>query len=245
LFGDSAQVLSWDSAEMVKYTCNAFHAAKVAFANEIGRMGKALGLDSRVLMDLLCRDTKLNLSPSYLRPGSPFGGSCLPKDVRALAHHARVRGVALPVLESLLASNERHLQALLSAINESGQREVCILGLAFKRNTDDLRESPMVEVAQSLLGRGYQVRIYDPALNLGTMLGANRRVIDTRMPHLAMLLHADVEAAVGKRGLVIAAQRCVPLETLQACLTVEHQVLDVNGWPELQVAAGRYEGFCW
>jgi GDP-mannose 6-dehydrogenase len=245
LFGESAHVLGWDSAEMVKYACNAFHAAKVTFANEIGRMGKALGLDSRVLMDLLCRDTKLNLSPSYLKPGSPFGGSCLPKDVRALAHHARVRGVALPMLESLLASNERHLQALLSTISESGQQEVCILGLAFKRNTDDLRESPMVEVAQSLLGRGYKVRIYDPALNLSTMLGANRRVIDTRMPHLAKLLHTDVEGAVGKRGLVVVAQRCVSLEALETCLTPEHEVLDVNGWPELQVQVGRYEGLCW
>lgn len=245
LFGDDVVVVQWAVAEMVKYACNAFHATKIAFANEMGRLGKELDLDARALMELFCQDTKLNLSPYYLKPGNPFGGSCLPKDVKALTHHARVHGLSLPLLESLLTSNERHLQSLLGRINEAGQSEVCLLGLSFKRNTDDLRESPMVEVAQTLLGRGHKVRIYDPALNLGSILGANRRVIDTRMPHLASLLHLDVAGAVGDRGLIVAAQRCVPLETLKEFVSPDHQVLDVNGWPELQELPCKYEGFCW
>ena len=185
-----AAVVTWQTAEMVKYACNAFHALKITFANEIGRLGKHIGVDAVAVMDLLCRDTKLNISTSYLRPGNPFGGSCLPKDLNALTNHARQEGVHLPVLEHLVASNERHLQSILRLVLSSEFDEVVILGLAFKENTDDLRESAMVEVAQVLLGRGYKVRIYDPALNLGAIVGANRRVIDTRMPHLASLLQA-------------------------------------------------------
>ncbi len=245
LLGDEVVVVQWSVAEMVKYACNAFHATKVAFANEMGRLGKELNLDTRALMEIFCQDTKLNLSPYYLKPGNPFGGSCLAKDVKALTHHGHLRGLSLPILENLLTSNERHLQSLLGLINEAGQNEICILGLSFKSNTDDLRESPMVEVAQTLLGRGYKVRIYDPALNLASMLGANRRAIDTRMPHLASLLHSDVASAVGERGLIVAAQPCATIEELRQAVRPEHQVLDVNGWPELRDLPCHYEGFCW
>jgi GDP-mannose 6-dehydrogenase len=245
LFGDAAVAMNWATAEMVKYASNAFHATKIAFANEIGRVGKQMGLDAQMVMDLLCRDTKLNLSAYYLRPGNPFGGSCLPKDVRALTSHARANGLSLPVLENLLPSNERHLQSLLGLVTESGQNEVCILGLSFKPNTDDLREAPMVEVAQTLLGRGFKVRIFDPALNLGALVGANKRVIDTRMPHLASLLCPDLRTALGQRGLVIAAQKCASLTDLEQYVTAAHQVLDVNGWPELRELPCRYEGLCW
>lgn len=245
LFGEAANVVDWQTAEMVKYACNAFHATKIAFANEVGRVGKQLGIDARAVMELLCQDTKLNLSAYYLKPGNPFGGSCLPKDVRALISHARVQGVSLPFLENVLPSNERHLQSLLSLVTESGHSDVCILGLCFKPNTDDLREAPMVEVAQVLLGRGFRVRIYDPALNLAALVGANKRVIDTRMPHLASLLCPDLASALGPRGLVIAAQACAPLAELQRHVTREHHVLDVNGWPELRRLPCTYEGLCW
>jgi GDP-mannose 6-dehydrogenase len=245
LFGEGATVMDWPLAEMVKYACNYFHATKIAFANEIGRMGQQMGIDGRRVMELVCQDTKLNLSSTYLRPGNPFGGSCLPKDVRALAHHARQHGLSLPVLENLLASNERHLQSLLSRIAESGQNEVIILGLAFKAHTDDLRESAMVEVAQTLLGRGYQLRIYDPALNLETIVGSNKRVIDTKMPHLASLLHADLKGALGQEGLIVAAQPCASLADLKKLVTPKHQVLDVNSWPELRQLPCQYDGFCW
>jgi len=245
LFGEQAAVVNWQTAEMVKYACNAFHALKITFANEMGRLGKHIGVDAVAVMDLLCRDTKLNISTSYLRPGNPFGGSCLPKDLNALTNHARQEGVHLPVLEHLVASNERHLQSILRLVLASGFDEVVILGLAFKENTDDLRESAMVEMAQVLLGRGFRVRIYDPALNLGAIVGANRRVIDTRMPHLASLLQADLPAAVGQRGLIVAAQRCATMDELRRTVTPQHHVLDVNGWRELQQLPVPYTGLCW
>jgi GDP-mannose 6-dehydrogenase len=245
LFGLNAAVVDWSTAEMVKYACNAFHATKVAFANEVGRFSTQVHVDSRIVMDLLCRDLKLNLSPYYLKPGNPFGGSCLSKDVRALTHLARQRGLDLPLVESVLPSNARHLENLLGLIAEAGQDEVAILGLSFKSNTDDLRESAMVEVSQTLLGRGYKLRIYDPALNLSALVGANKRVIDTRMPHLASLLCSDLASAIGQRGLVVAAQKCASLTELKQVVTPDHVVLDVNSWPELKELPSRYVGFCW
>lgn len=245
LFGEQANVVNWATAEMIKYACNAFHATKITFANEIGRVAKPQGIDSQTVMALLCQDTRLNLSPYYLRPGNPFGGSCLPKDVRALTSCGRQSGVNLPLLENLLTSNERHLQTLLQLIVDTGQREVVILGLSFKANTDDLRESPMVEVAQTLLGRGYHLRIYDPALNLAALVGANKRVVDVHMPHLASLLKTDLREAVGERGVIVAAQRCASAEDLQKCVTPAHRVIDVNGWSELRGLPAHYEGFCW
>lgn len=245
LFGEKAAVVNWNTAEMVKYACNAFHAAKITFANEVGRVGKQMGIDSRAVMDLICQDTKLNLSPYYMKPGNPFGGSCLPKDVRALTNHARINGVSLPMLENLLPSNDRHLQSLLGLITESGQSEVVILGMTFKSNTDDLRESAMVEVAQTLLGRGFKLRIYDPALNLSALVGANKRVIDTKMPHLATLLCPDLKTALGTQGLVVAAQKCAPVTDLKQFITLKHHVLDVNGWQDLRALPCKYEGFCW
>jgi GDP-mannose 6-dehydrogenase len=245
LFGTEAAVVNWPTAEMIKYACNAFHATKITFANEVGRLGKQLDIDARAVMDLLCRDTRLNLSPYYMKPGNPFGGSCLPKDVRALTHCSRLQGVSLPLMESLLPSNERHLQSLLGLIMESGATEVVILGLSFKSNTDDLRESAMVEVAQTLLGRGYGLRIYDPALNLAALVGSNKRVIDTKMPHLASLLCADLKTALGSRGLVVASQKCATIEELSRHLTPEHSILDINGWKELAGLPVKYQGFCW
>ncbi|MGE3313222.1 MAG: nucleotide sugar dehydrogenase [Limisphaerales bacterium] len=245
LFGPRATVVSWESAELLKYACNAFHATKVAFANEIGRLGKTLGLDARVVMELLCQDTRLNISRYYLRPGNPFGGSCLPKDVRALVHHARQAGASLPLVEGLLPSNERHLQGLLELIAASGENEIVILGLSFKHHTDDLRESAMVEVAQHCLGRGLTVRIYDPQLNIAALVGANKRVIDFRMPHLASLLHGDLPSAVGPKGLIIVAQECASIDDLARVVTPRHQVLDINGWSELRQLPARYQGLCW
>lgn len=245
LFGRNAVVVNWETAEMVKYACNAFHAAKVVFANEIGRFAKQGGINAQQVMEILCRDVRLNLSPYYLRPGNPFGGSCLPKDVRALAHFARQRGVSLPLIENLLPSNQQHLQHLLQVIAESGQREIVILGLSFKSHTDDLRESAMVEVAQNVLGHGYRLRIYDRQLNVARLLGSNRRVIDLKMPHLASLLKENLKEALGSEGLVIAAQKVASISELASHITQRHVVLDLNGWPELRSLPCRYEGFCW
>ncbi len=245
LFGAQAAVVNWNTAEMVKYACNAFHAAKITFANEIGRLGKQLQIDSAAVMSLLCQDKKLNLSPYYLKPGNPFGGSCLPKDVRAITHCGRQHGISLPLLENLLPSNEQHLRNLVQLIENSGKTEIVILGLSFKSDTDDLRESAMVEVAQTLLGRGYQLRIYDPQLNLAQLVGSNKRVIDTKMPHLASLLQKDLPTAIGKSGLIVAAQQCADVNELSKLLTSQHHIIDVNGWADLRKLPCSYEGFCW
>ena len=245
LFGADAAVVTWQTAEMVKYACNAFHATKIAFANEIGRVGKQVEVDAAAVMSLLCRDTKLNLSPYYLRPGNPFGGSCLPKDVRALNQFGRQQGVPLPMLENLLTSNDQHLRSMLQLIESADPNEVVVLGLSFKSDTDDLRESAMVEVAQTLLGRGRRLRIYDPQLNLARLVGSNKRVIDTKMPHLASLLHDDLAQAIGQQGLIVAAQRCASIADLAKVVTPEHRILDVNGWPELRSLPAKYEGLCW
>jgi GDP-mannose 6-dehydrogenase len=149
------------------------------------------------------------------------------------------------MLENILPSNERHLHSLLDRIAGADQHEVVILGLSFKSNTDDLRESAMVEVAQILLGRGYALRIYDPALNLAALVGANKRVIDTRMPHLASLLCPDLATALGKQNIVVAAQRCASVEELREFVTKDHHIIDVNGWPELRDLPSKYDGFCW
>jgi GDP-mannose 6-dehydrogenase len=245
LLGAAMPVVDWNTAEILKYACNAFHATKVAFANEIGRIGKQMNIDSQAVMKLLCQDTRLNLSPYYLRPGNPFGGSCLPKDVRALGSFGRQHGLSLPLIENLLVTNQQHLQALLNLIAERGHREVIILGLSFKADTDDLRESAMVEVAQNLLGHGYQVRIYDPQLNLNRLVGSNKRVIDVKMPHLATLLHEELGTALGQSGLLLAAQRCATISELAKFITPDHHVVDINGWPELRKLPSKYEGFCW
>ncbi|MBM3821279.1 MAG: nucleotide sugar dehydrogenase [Verrucomicrobia bacterium] len=245
LAGERVEVVSWNTAEMVKYACNAFHAAKIAFANEMGRLGKQLEVDARKVMALLCQDTRLNISPYYLRPGNPFGGSCLPKDVRAVSHLARQVGLHLPMVESLLPSNERHLQNLLGQIVERAGPEIVILGLSFKSQTDDLRESSMVEVAQYFLGRGHRVRIYDPALNLASLVGSNKRLIDARMPHLASLLKPTLAEALGSQGLVVVSQRCATLDELKNACTEGHSFLDVNSWPELASVGRPVHGFCW
>jgi len=245
LFGVHPNVVKWNAAELVKYGCNTFHAVKLTFANEIGRIGKELGLDAQSVMRILCEDKKLNISSVYMRPGNPFGGSCLPKDVRALTDCARRHGVSLPMIENLIPSNTQHLASLLKMVEAAGSKVVTILGLSFKSNTDDLRESPMVEVAQILLGRGYQLKIYDPQLNLAALIGSNKRLIDVKMPHLASLLCGSLKEAVRDEGTVIASQPCVKIDELRSALTDKHLLIDVNGWPDLQSLPNRVEGFCW
>lgn len=176
------------TAALVKYGCNAFHALKVAFANEMGSLAKSLGADGRKVMDLLCRDTKLNVSPAYLRPGFAFGGSCLPKDVRALARYAEREALRLPLLRSVLPSNHEHLQRALAMVEAGGHRRIGVAGLSFKAGTDDLRESPFVTLVETLVGRGYDVKIFDPGISVSRLRGRNLAYIDQHLPHLAALL---------------------------------------------------------
>ena len=246
LVGAETEVVTWEVSESIKYACNAFHAAKIVFANEMGRIGKALGVDSQKVMQALCRDEVLNISTAYLRPGAPYGGSCLPKDLRALTSLCREAGVAAPMFESLLVSNRDHQDALLKMVDSTGHKRVVLIGLSFKAKTDDLRESPMVELAQQLLGRGFELTIYDEQLNLSRLMGANKAEIDRRLPHLASLLTTDIETTLKQApSAVVVSQKGVPLPTLENCLTSEHAVIDVNGWAELQRLQSTYHGFLW
>lgn len=193
------------TAMMVKYASNAFHALKITFANEIGALCKALGLDGQEVMDILCQDTVLNISARYLKPGFAFGGSCLPKDLRALLHLTRHKDLTLPVLEGILPSNQARLQAALDLVLNGHQRKVGLIGLSFKPNTDDLRESPMVQLAETLLGKGYELRIYDQGVNPGSLTGGNRSFVENAIPHLSALMCESVEELIASSEVIIVA----------------------------------------
>ncbi|QRP45459.1 nucleotide sugar dehydrogenase [Amycolatopsis sp. FDAARGOS 1241] len=180
-------------AEMTKYADNAFHGLKIGFANELGAICRALGLDSHKVMDVFLADRKLNVSPAYLRPGFAFGGSCLPKDLRGLVYAARRADVSVPILAHVLPSNSDHLQRAFDLVARTGKRKVGLFGLSFKPGTDDLRESPLVELAERLLGKGYDLKIYDANVSLSRLMGANREYIESRLPHLGQLLAGSVE----------------------------------------------------
>ena len=191
LFGfldQPVRVVDVRTAEALKYACNAFHATKVSFANEMARLFRLLGVDSREVMALFCEDQVLNISPAYLRPGFAFGGSCLPKDLRSLLHLARMNGADLPLLAGTLATNELVINEAVDRVVACDGRTVALLGLSFKMDTDDLRESPNVELAERLIGKGFDVRIYDPVVNPARLVGANRRHVESKLPHLGRLL---------------------------------------------------------
>ena len=180
-------------AEMTKYADNAFHGLKIGFANELGAVCRALGLDSHQVMDVFLADRKLNISPAYLRPGFAFGGSCLPKDLRGLVYAARRADVSVPILEHVLPSNEEHLRRAFEHVAATGKRRIGLFGLSFKPGTDDLRESPLVELAERLVGKGYRLRIYDANVQLSRLVGANREYVEDRLPHLGDLLSSSVD----------------------------------------------------
>ena len=230
---------------MAKYADNAWHALKVTFANEIGSLAKAQGLDGQRVMDILCADTKLNLSPVYLRPGFAFGGSCLPKDVRALRYQGRALDLDLPVLNAILPSNAQQLERAFQMVADAGVRQVGVLGLAFKAGTDDLRESPMVEVVERLIGKGYDVNIFDANVNLARLVGANRSYILEQIPHISDLMVSSIDEVLDRaRTLVIGnndpafravAERRRPGQRIVDLVRVVDRRSDGNG----------YDGICW
>jgi GDP-mannose 6-dehydrogenase len=234
------------TAEMLKMACNAFHALKITFANEIGRIAQARAVDSHEVMRLMCLDTRLNISPAYMRPGFAFGGSCLPKDLRALTHIARQADVNTPLLSSLLASNRVHVDHVIEHVLACGIRDVALLGLAFKTGTDDLRESPLVTLAKRLIGEGVRLRIFDPQVNLSRLVGANRRYIEESIPHIGSLMHDSMESMLhGARVVVVGLADKDLTADLLRLLGPDQHVVDLVNLPGRERLAGRYWGACW
>lgn len=231
---------------MVKYACNAFHAVKVTFANEIGRISQSLGVDPHDVMRLVCMDRQLNISPAYLRPGFAFGGSCLPKDLKALLYAAKTRDVELPMLASVLPSNAAHIEHAIDAVLSSGKRSVAMVGLSFKSGTDDLRESPFVIMAERFIGKGLKLCIYDPEVNISRLIGANRRFIEESIPHIASLMTTDLEALIREAEVLVVAMKSPEvLAALETHLRPDQLLLDIAVLPNREAYRARYLGMCW
>lgn len=234
------------SAEMLKYACNAFHALKVTFANEIGRISQSAGVDPHEVMKLLCMDRQLNISSAYLRPGFAFGGSCLPKDLKALLYLAKSSDVELPMLASILPSNVAHIEHAIEQVLASGRRSIGLIGLSFKAGTDDLRESPLVIMAERFIGKGLKLRIFDPQVNVARLIGANRRFIEESIPHIASLMTTDIEELVRDADVLVVAMKTPDvLAALEAHTRPEQMLLDIAVLPDREAYRASYQGVCW
>jgi GDP-mannose 6-dehydrogenase len=239
-------VVSIGVAELLKYSCNAFHALKVTFANEIGRLSQAVQVDAREVMDLVCRDKRLNISPAYLKPGFAFGGSCLPKDLRALTYVGKMRDVNTPMLGAIMGSNRAHIDHVLDKIMTPGIKRVGMVGLSFKAGTDDLRESPLVAVAERLIGKGFDLRIYDPEVNLSRLIGANKRFIEESIPHIGSLMVTTSQEILAHSQVVLVGVTSKDItQALIAGLNEKHQVVDLVGLPRQQLKCAQYAGVAW
>ncbi len=236
---------SLETAEMVKYVDNTWHALKVGFANEIGSISKALSIDSFEVMDIFCRDTKLNLSSYYLRPGYAFGGSCLPKDVRALTYRARTLDVETPILSSILPSNEAHVRRGLDLVINEGRRKVGVLGFSFKAGTDDLRESPIVELIERLIGKGFELRLYDRSVNLAKLTGANRDYILNHIPHIAGLMRESMQEVLEHADVVVIGNNAPEFTQVPSLLRDGQKVIDLVRIKANFRDSAQYAGICW
>jgi len=233
-------------AEMVKYADNSWHATKVAFANEIGNIAQAVGVDSWEVMDIFCQDTKLNISSYYMKPGFAFGGSCLPKDVRALTFKGRDLDLDLPLLNALIPTNEAQVARAVEMVADIGIRNIAFLGISFKSGTDDLRESPQVTLVERLIGKGFNLRIYDKNVHLARLLGANRAFIESVIPHIGEILSDDMDAVLAHGDLVIVGNPAPEFRLLADRLGPQHRVLDLARIPGLSAHLGeRYRGINW
>lgn len=243
--GQDVDQVSVETAEALKYACNAFHATKISFANEMGRVFRSRGVDAREVMQVFCKDRKLNIAPTYLRPGFAFGGSCLPKDLRALEFMARTSGVDVPLLAGTALTNELVIRDVVERVIANGDRRVAILGLSFKMDTDDLRESPNVELAERLIGKGFDVHIYDPIIHPDRLVGANRRYVEGKLPHLSRLLARTPQQALAAADVAIVTSSEATL--LEAVKTATPKlVLDLHGrlGTDVEQLAG-YQGIGW
>lgn len=234
-----------ETAEMVKYADNAWHALKVGFANEVGSLCKGVDVDAHQVMDIFCQDTKLNISPAYLRPGFAFGGSCLPKDLRALLHKAKAIDLSLPILGSILPSNQQQIERGVRAVVEKGRKKVGILGFSFKAGTDDLRESPMVELTERLIGKGYDLKIYDKNVRIASVHGANRDYILHHIPHISRLMVSDIEEVLAHADTLVIGNAEPEFSEIGSRLRDGQQIIDLVRISNSRRVAGVYEGVCW
>ena len=234
-----------EPAEMVKYVNNSWHALKIGFANEIGNLCKSLGIDAHEVMKIFCQDHKLNISPAYLLPGFAFGGSCLPKDLRALSYQAKMHDLSLPILTSILPSNEMQIARGLQLIVNRGQTRVGILGFSFKAGTDDLRESPLIEVIERLIGKGYDLRIYDKNVNVARLVGANRDFILNRIPHISKLMVGDIDAVLNHAQTVVVGNKDSDFDRVPEKLREGQVLIDFVRIVEGRNMNGNYDGICW
>lgn len=235
------------TAEAAKYVSNAFHALKVSFANEVGTFCKKVGVDTESVFQIFTADTKLNASAAYLLPGFAFGGSCLPKDVRAFTYRAKEIDLRLPLMESILPSNKEHIDRAAEAVLRAGRKKVGVLGLSFKSGTDDLRESPLIQLVKKLLGEGCEVKIWDQNVSLGKLVGSNRRYIEEVIPHIGSLLVQDLTSVVTSSEVVVIGTREADVQTLESSLRENQTVIDLVHLDKSRRLSAKlhYEGICW
>jgi GDP-mannose 6-dehydrogenase len=238
-------VTSVRSAEMIKYACNSFHALKVSFANELGNICKTLGIDSHEVMNVFCEDRKLNLSPYYLKPGFAFGGSCLPKDLRAIKYKAKELDVETPVLTAILASNALQIERAIDMVVRTGKKRIGVLGFSFKAGTDDLRESPMVTMIESLLGKGYKLSIYDRDVSLAKLFGANKEYIEREIPHNSDLMRASIAEVLEASDVVVIGNKAEEFLEIEKTLKPDQIVIDLVRLFAQGTTTGTYDGICW
>lgn len=234
-----------EEAEIVKYADNIWHALKVGFANEIGNVCKSLNIDSHQVMDVFCKDTKLNLSPYYLKPGFAFGGSCLPKDVRAFLHASEQLNVKIPIIASVLPSNRLQVDTAFNMVVEQGKKRIGILGFSFKANTDDLRESPMVDLIERLIGKGYELTLYDKNVSEAKLHGANREYILNHIPHISQLMVGSIEELMSKAQTIIIGNKAREFESVLDTVRPDQMIIDLVRIRNVPPQSKQYEGICW
>ncbi len=233
------------AAEMVKYACNCFHALKVSFANEIGNVCKGLGIDSHEVMDIFCRDAKLNLSPYYLKPGFAFGGSCLPKDLRAVTYKAKELDVETPLLAAVLQTNRRQIERAAEMVLSTGRKRIGVLGFSFKAGTDDLRESPMVALIETLIGKGMQLAIYDRDVQLARLFGANKEYIEREIPHVSQLMRERIEEVLEHAEVLVIGNKAEEFREVAGKLRSDQTLIDLVRLFEGRTSDDTYQGICW